>query len=194
MESGYSGIKFENTILGCELPEDDRLEELKYWCRVFHEKGLAPPYEGGSYGNLSFRVSEKDESFVITASQSSLGLTEDDRFVTVPKVDLEKEIVYSMGKRMPSSESMLHYAVYRQRPDVMAVFHGHSSDISRKACVPVSAREEPYGSIELVQSVLEVLDGNHFIQMKNHGFLALGETIEEAGKSAVYFLEKCRQM
>ena len=39
----------------------------------------------------------------------------DDHFVTVHGCDFEKGIVYASGTRDPSSESMLHYAIYLAR-------------------------------------------------------------------------------
>ena len=54
MIMAYEGVKFKTEMIGNDLPDDPRLDRLKYWCRVFHNENLAPPYDGGSYGNLSF--------------------------------------------------------------------------------------------------------------------------------------------
>lgn len=195
MAYGYVGVKFRTEMLGTDLPNDSRLDRLKYWCKVFHDKGLAPPYEGGSYGNLSFRLRKGEDGFIITASQSGLGeSTTNDRFVTVPRVDLRKGIVYAIGSRKPSSEAMVHYAIYHARPDVQAVFHGHCDKISKNAKkigIPVTLKEEPYGTIALVDRVLEILDNNYFLEMKNHGFISLGKSLDEAGNLTLEFLRKC---
>jgi hypothetical protein len=171
----YSGVKFAAKMIGTDLPTDSKLDKLKYWCQVFHDKNLAPPYEGGSFGNLSFRLKENENAFIITASES--GLNESytgDIFVTVPEVDLESGIVYGIGSKKPSSESMLHYAIYQARPDVEAIFHGHCKKISKyakKLSIPITSREEPYGTVALVERVLESIQNHNFLEIKNHGFL-----------------------
>ena len=199
MPEGYVGVKFKTEMIGNDLPNEDfRLERLKFWCGVFHERELAPPYEcgGGSYGNLSFRLKDGENGFVITASQSGLEeSTTTDRFVIVPEVDLRKGIVYAKGLRKPSSESMVHYAIYERRPEIWAVFHGHCAKITQDAerlGIPITSKEEKYGTIELVERVQEVLDGLCFLEMRNHGFLALGKTLDEAGEIALRFLETTR--
>ena len=196
METGYIGIKFATQKLGTRVPNDPRLERLKYWCGIFDKNKLAPPYEGGSFGNLSFRVEREKNTLIITASQSGLGeSTEDDCFVTVPKIDFEKGIVYAIGIRNPSSEVMVHYAIYCARPEIQAIFHGHCSQISRNANkmgIPTTLKEEPYGTVALVERVLEILGNNSFLEMKNHGFLSLGGSLDEAGNRALKFLKKCK--
>jgi ribulose-5-phosphate 4-epimerase/fuculose-1-phosphate aldolase len=114
----YQGIKFRTEIIDREVPKDSRLKELKYWCKEFHRYGLAPPYEGGSYGNLSFRVHNGEDPFIITGSRIGLkNKLSDDCFVRVPSCNLGKRIVYVRGAREPSSESMFHFAIYHQRRD-----------------------------------------------------------------------------
>jgi len=191
----YVGIKFRTKIIKDDLPADHRVSGLKYWCKVFNEKGLLPRYDCGSYGNLSFRLNDGRNSFVITASKTYLGQSmRNDCFVTVVHVDLGKRVVYSIGKRDPSSEAMLHYAIYKKRRDVQAIFHGHSSKISKNAeriGIPITHKEEPYGTTALVKSVLEILDENCFIEMKNHGFLSLGKSLDDAGNLTLKLLDMC---
>ncbi len=193
---GYEGAKFETEMIGTDLPSDPRINRLEYWCKVFHEKNLAPPYEGGSYGNLSFRLKDDENVFIITASKSGLNeSTTKDRFVTVSSIDLEAEIVYASGLREPSSEAMVHYAIYHARSDVQAIFHGHCAEISRdaeKSGIPITSQEEPYGTIALVEQVLETLSNLDFLEMRNHGFLALGKSLDEAGNLSLEFLKKCQ--
>lgn len=182
---GYQGVKFKTELIGKEIPQDSRLKELKHWCGQFSSQGFAPVYQGGSYGNLSFRLQNDKDQFIITASGIDLGAElSEDCFVKVQTCDLEKRIVYASGAREPSSESILHFAVYRQRKDVKAIFHGHSKKIleqARELGIAETTREEPYGTIELVQRVLEILDNKFLLIMKNHGFISLGKSMKEAG-------------
>jgi len=107
---------------------------------------------------------------------------------------LDKKIVHAIGKNKPSSESMLHYAIYAGRKEINAIFHGHSKEILKygdKLGV-VTEKEMSYGSIELIEEVLKILDKNDFVILKNHGFLSLGKNMEEAGKLVLEKLESIK--
>lgn len=193
MSESYKGIKFK-VVMKDKVPiEDHRLEELRYWCKIFHEKKLAPPYPGGSYGNLSFRERAGENGFIITGTCIGLKDRLDNScFVRVSGCDLKEKIIYAEGCRNPSSESMLHYAIYNSRPDVQAVFHGHAEEFLNSRFsnkFPVTANEEPYGSIELVNSVLEILGNENFFIIKNHGFISAGISMKEAGERCLALLD-----
>jgi len=198
MSYAYEGVKFRTEMVGSEIPDDPRLPNLKRWCKLFDDQGLAPPYDGGSYGNLSFRTEEGPASFIITASNSGLGdSNDDDRFVAVPRIDLEKGIVYARGTRKPSSESMVHFAIYSRRPNVNAIFHGHCEIISayaEKAHISVTRREEQYGTTAIVDRVLEVLGERYIVEMRNHGFIALGANMDDAGRKTLDALTRCEML
>jgi ribulose-5-phosphate 4-epimerase/fuculose-1-phosphate aldolase len=191
----YQGIKFKTFMVDQQVKACPRIRELEYWCKQFHQYNLAPPYKGGSYGNLSCRLGENQNAFLITGSRIGLkNRLSNDCFVKVFFIDLPRGIVYAQGIRDPSSESMIHFAIYRQRKDVNAIFHGHSQEIltcADKLGVPETIKEEPYGTGELVQRVLEVLADKQFLIMKNHGFISLGKTMKEAGELAMAIQQKC---
>jgi len=188
-------IKFKVEFLGKTFPEYSGLEELRHWCAQFHKSGLTPSFAKGTLGNLSFRTGAGKEEFLITAS--AVGFKDDlktEDFVLVSSVDMKDMVVYAYGKRAPSSESMLHYAIYKAREDVNAVFHGHCRkmlDNSDKFGIQETEKAEPYGSPELVDSVLKLLGDNAFIIMKEHGFLSLGKTMDIAGGQALKILAEC---
>ncbi len=188
-------VKFRTEIIGKEVPQDPGIEELKYWCGEFHRSNLAPPHKGGTLGNLSFRLKDGEDAFIITGSRIGLKYKlSDDCFVTVHSCDLTKGTVFASGTREPSSESRLHFAIYNRRKDINAVFHGHSREILAhpdKLNIPETKQKAPHGSIELVQSVLEILDGDFFLVMKDHGFISLGNTMKEAGEHALKMYKKC---
>jgi L-fuculose-phosphate aldolase len=193
-EGMYQGVKFKTVFKKKEVPSNKKIEKLKYWCRIFHKKNLAPPYPGGSFGNLSFRIRNGENNFIITGSRIGLkNSLANDSFVEVANCDFENKIIYANGTREPSSESMLHFAIYKARPDINAIFHGHCAELLENAGkleIPTTIKEEPYGTIELVNSVLEIIDKNDMVMMKNHGFIALGKTMKEAGKITLKYLEK----
>jgi ribulose-5-phosphate 4-epimerase/fuculose-1-phosphate aldolase len=193
----HVGVKFATEFLSADAPADVRLEELKIWCAEFHRRNFAPPYGEFSQGNLSFRLRPGENAFVISGSQVGWkdSLT-DDKFVTVHRCDLERGLVYASGARDPSSESMFHFAIYRERNDVHAVFHGHSREILKfvnKLNLPETREKAPYGSIELVRSIMDVLGDANFILIRKHGFISLGATMKEAGERAIETHRLCLQ-
>ena len=193
----HGGVKFRTEFLSADVPADTRLAELKSWCAGFHKRNFAPPYGEFSQGNLSFRIRPGEDAFVISGSQVGWKdrLT-DDKFVTVQNCDLQNGIVYANGTRDPSSESMLHFAIYRARKDVQAVFHGHSREILlcvNKLNLPETREKAPYGSIELVRSVMDVLGDADFVLIRKHGFVSLGATMKEAGERAIETHRLCLQ-
>jgi len=189
-------VKFKVEFLSAAPPRDSRVAILRDWCQRFNEKGLTPLFQGTgrSLGNLSFRISPASPEFIITGStlDSKKDMCDAD-FVKVIHADAATGMVAAEGARDPSSESIMHYEIYKQRPDVSAIFHGHDKQITSNATVlevPETDKEELPGTVELMQQVMAVLGQEKFIVMKNHGFLSLGESMEEAGLLALHLKSK----
>jgi len=194
MGEGYEGLKFKVVMQNNESPVHALLPELKQWCGLFHEKGLAPPYPGGSYGNLSFRVKSGGNAFIITGTCMGLkGCLDDEKFVLVTACDFDQLTVTASGTRHPSSESMMHYALYQARPDINAIFHGHSQEIlshAERLKIPITPEEHAYGTPQLAWALELCAKTSDFFIARNHGFVSLGATMEIAGKQALALLEK----
>lgn len=190
----YEGVKYQTTIRDHSLPTDARIEELRKWCRIFHDKDLAPLYPGGTHGNMSFRLKPGKPEIVITAARSSFAeLLSDDSFFTIHSINFEKLVVHASGapNRKPSSEALLHFAIYQARPDVQAILHGHCvsiSNYSEQMNIPTTSEFVESGTMKIVSSVLEVLGNHSFIEIKDHGFISMAASIEEAGKLAMGML------
>jgi ribulose-5-phosphate 4-epimerase/fuculose-1-phosphate aldolase len=189
-------VRFNVTFRERNAPNNPGIRELKKWCAIFHRLGLAPLFAGASLGNLSFRLKNGSSSFIITASETGMkDHLPDDAFVTVHECDVDEGMVRAEGTKNPSSESMLHSYIYYRRPEVNAIFHGHSELILSSAeglSIPTTMREDPYGSPDLIESVSEILDDLWFFILKSHGFIALGETMRVAGKRTVDVYRKSR--
>jgi len=69
-------------------------------------------------GNISARVSENE--ILITPTSVNKGDVTVDQIL---KIDMEGKVV--SGPAKPSSETKMHLAVYRKRPDVLAIVHAH---------------------------------------------------------------------
>ncbi|MCK9613794.1 MAG: class II aldolase/adducin family protein [Bacteroidales bacterium] len=191
---GYQGIKFETVFLQKKEPGHQLLEELKKWCALFHEKNLAPPYPGGSFGNLSFRT--ENDTFIITGTCIGLKNTlENSCFVEVVTCNRSEKKVYVNGLLAPSSESFMHDEIYKNRPDVGAIFHGHHSLITQNALllgIPETKEKTPYGTIALADSILEIIKNNNFVVIKEHGFVSVADNIQKAGELTLKWLNKTK--
>ncbi len=185
----YSGPKFETVFLMHKPPEHHELHKLMHWCSVFHNEQLAPAHETGTAGNLSFRISPDRNAFCITGAglNAKCHLKSSD-FVIVEECDVENMKVYVNGTRFPSSESMMHFKIYETLPQVNAVFHGHYQeflDQAGKIGLPVTEKVCDYGSQELIESIVPMLGQHNFFLIREHGFLSLGKSLDEAGGNAL---------
>jgi L-fuculose-phosphate aldolase len=80
----------------------------------------------GTWGNISVRLKD---SFLITPSALDYNtMTAED----IVEVDFNGDVI--SGKRVPSSETLLHMEVLKYRTDFNAVIHAHSTYLSILAC------------------------------------------------------------
>ena len=180
-----TGVRFETVFLSKNPPDDNRTDQLIYWCWRFDKLGLAPK----SAGNLSFRTKE---GFIITATGIELREAEKDNLVEVQKVEMKEGriLVHVKGKVVPSKESVLHWGVYDLRPEINAVFHTHDQsalEFVDKLKLPCTEGEQPRGSYELAKEVQRILGfstGAKYLVLRNHGVVSIGKTMEEAGRLA----------
>lgn len=145
-------------------------------------------------GNVSCRIRRPDgDHFAVTASRVPYH-----RFTIDDVLIVDEEIEPVVGDGVPSSESLLHMAVYRARPDVGAVIHTHSVYASAYA---VAARPIPalldeqvvalggavevadYGasaSEQLADNAVGALGDRAAVLLRNHGAVGVGADLEEA--------------
>ncbi|MCF7911920.1 MAG: class II aldolase/adducin family protein [Candidatus Cloacimonetes bacterium] len=188
MGNEYKGTKFRTNLKEAVI-ESPLAAELKYWSAVLARNNCAPAIPGGYGGNLSCR---EGNSFLITASGANLANLGNDQIVRVVNFDLNRLEVDAEGWCLPSSETLLHGAVYKARPEIKAVFHGHYPAFEEnfmRLGLKITARAAEYGSIDLVKDVLEILGDESIVLLRKHGFISLGETADEAGNN---ILDMCR--
>lgn len=182
----YTGTKFRTIFARRAVSGDERLGELLKWCRRWAALGLV----GDTVGNLSFRTVN---GFIINRTAGDLAGITRQEFVEVLEANRDTRQLTVAGLYEPSSESLMHAGIYAARPEVDAVFHGHSEKLLAQAerlGLPVTMREQPYGTPELVAEIIEVLEGYKLVIMRGHGFVSLGGTMGEAGRSAEDALKK----
>ena len=176
-------VRFKTVFLSKNPPDDDRTKELIYWAKRFDKLGLAPK----SAGNLSFRTKK---GFIITATGVALRAAEKENLVEVLEVEIEQAqiVLHVKGKGVPSKESVLHSGIYDSRPEINAVFHIHDElvvGLADELKLPCTQGEQPRGSYELAKEVDRVLglaEDTRYLVLRNHGVVAMSETLEEAGR------------
>lgn len=163
-------------------------EEICRVGRLLYNRG----YVASNDGNISVRVGENQ--VLVTPSGVGKGRMEPGMLVLT---DLEGNIL--KGDRYPSSESKMHYIIYKRRPDAMAVVHAHPPVSTAFAVchrplkeaylsemiaglggeVPVTEFAMP-STDEVPRSVEPFLAEKNALLLANHGSLAWGETLWSA--------------
>lgn len=161
------------------------------------ERGLV----SGKAGNVSVRFKNDGKDVVaITPTLKSLADLKEEDIVLID------ENGKNLTKGKPSSEYNMHLAIYREKPEINGIVHTHSpyatgfafSDKKIKRLEGFGAikseylKEIPYekpGSLELAESAAKALKDEDVIILKNHGIIATGETVQEAG-ALVEFTEE----
>jgi L-fuculose-phosphate aldolase len=163
-------------------------------CKRLHARGIL----SGVGGNISVRTSEPG---LILCSPSGIPIM--DMFVDdicIIEISDIKNNSYNIIKAVhnPTSEILLHGGIYDMRPEVKAVIHSHPPITTAFSC---TNREINYriqedqrwyiGDIEyipfvysssksLAQAALPKLKSNYAAILKNHGIVALGDSLAEA--------------
>jgi ribulose-5-phosphate 4-epimerase/fuculose-1-phosphate aldolase len=198
MSEIYKGPKFHTIFSDKKAIFHSLLHELIFWTQKFNQLGLTPQHECGTAGNLSIKINTNPIQFIITgAGLTTKNQLENQHFVLVEDVDIENRIVHATGCREPSSETMLHFQIYRNLQNVTAIFHGHHEGITAHAkhlSIPITKRACAYGSNSLVQSVLPLLGKCDFFVLKEHGFISLGNTMNDAGNNAIGMLDRYKMI
>ncbi len=165
-----------------------RRQIVEYGKSIF-DRGLT----GGSTGNISVRT---DSGFLMTPTGSSMGRLDPDRLCEFDSNGAH------VGGDAPTKESVLHLAVYAQRPDAQAVVHLHSTHSVAVSCLeeidpknvlpPITAYYVmrvgtlplvpfyPPGDKELANAVGALARDHHSILLAHHGLVVAGKSLASA--------------
>jgi ribulose-5-phosphate 4-epimerase/fuculose-1-phosphate aldolase len=176
---GYEGVKFRAVRQDVAASS-----ECRALYRLFREQGKRLGGYGMSPangGNMSVRL---ECGFAITSSGCNLGCISRDDLVWVHRCDADREEVHYSGRRLPSSESILHDMIYTARGNFGSVVHAHdavATSTPLAGLVPETAREEPYGTVALARIAVETFRADRrIIVLRNHGYVAIGASIDAA--------------
>lgn len=160
-------------------------EELIKYCQRMYDKGFAT----GFSSNVSIR---SGNSVLITPSGYNLGdVTKED----ISIINFDAKV---LNNNKPSSEKLIHLAIYNKRPDINAIVHSHAPKSSAFAVagqslsipalaevifffgeIPVAKYALP-SSKELADELAELFTDHKAVLMENHGIIVGGKDIKEA--------------
>lgn len=162
------------------------INEIVKYGKLCGEKNFTPGYSG----NISARY---NKGMLITKSGSANGyLTKAD----IVHTDFQGNSL-EKGKK-PSSEKLLHIAIYQKRPELNYIIHVHAPYLSSFASAskdlmePIMAENVFYfggiplaeyalpSSTQLVENTVQYFDKYDAVLMENHGFVVASKTIEDA--------------
>lgn len=156
-------------------------------------------------GNFSMRDAASNLICITPTGMDRKEMTTDDVVV----IDMEGRIAESLHGRKPTSEHMMHTAVYRSRSDVAAIAHTHSRAATafavmnksipaivyelsilgcREGYIPVAPYGRP-GTRAAAENVLAPLTISDVVLMQAHGVVAIAENLKGALLKASYVEE-----
>lgn len=193
MSTESNAVSFSTIFLVRTPPTDARIAQLAQWGEKFYSMGLVQ----GMEGNLSFRT---QLGFIISGTGVPLNALTQETVAEVTGIvyGLNRNSVYIKGQVVPSRESILHSQIYEERSDVNAIFHAHDTVLMKQAeklGIPVTSAEKDPGSQELANEAVSLLKFEkevYYFVLKNHGVVALGTTLDDAGKLIEKMSRKAR--
>ena len=177
------------------------LDDLAAASRILVDQGVFD-----AAGHVSLRHPENPHRFLMSRSLAPALVTPDD----IMELTLDCEPVNPRG-RTPFIERFLHGGIYKNRPDVKAIAHGHSAAVIPfglvptrmvatyhnaaflAAGVPVFDIREKFGATDIVINNAEkgaalagALRDKSVLLLRAHGFVAVGPTLQSAVFRAIF--------
>tara|TARA_B100001971_G_scaffold215193_1_gene259974 strand:- start:60585 stop:61196 length:612 start_codon:yes stop_codon:yes gene_type:complete len=193
-------IKFKCTLKKTGALDESLFLNIEKWRTILYKISLIGEYkkEGLGYGNLSRRVAQ--DEFVITGTQTGKypNLT-GHQYTRVVKCNLATMKVEATGPTNPSSESLTHYAIYSQCPQIQFVFHVHHKglwEFMLNNGYDQTADNIDYGTQEMANEAIRCIGNKKFgiFAMKGHedGVISYAQTSEDAGKILLETLKQSK--
>ena len=177
------------------------IEDLAIASRILSDQGVFD-----AAGHVSMRDPRRADRFLMSRSLAPALVAADD----IMQLSLDCEPC-DAGGRTPFIERHLHGAIYRARPDVMAVAHGHTPSVVPFGLVqapmlatyhnaaflaegvPVFDIRARFGETDIVISSAErgaaladALGDKAVLLLRAHGFVAVGPSLQAAVFRAIF--------
>ena len=171
------------------MNETQQREEIATLAASMFDRGLT----FGASGNISVRLAD---GWLMTPTGCTMGAIDP---AHIARLDVRGEWV--SGDK-PTKESVLHLAMYRQRPTSGAVVHLHSTHSVAVSCLadidpkdvlpPITAYYvmkigklplvpyHPPGDVNLARAVGEMASDHHAVLLANHGPVVAGTSLRDA--------------
>jgi len=181
--------------------EVETVDDLATASRILADQGVFD-----AAGHVSMRHPGRGERFLMSRSLAPALVTADD----IMEFTLDCEACDARG-RTAFIERYLHGGIYRSRPDVMAVAHGHSPSVIPFGLVPTPMRatyhnaaflaagvpvfdiRTRFGTTDIVinsaergAGVAEALGDKSVVLLRAHGFVAVGPSLQAAVFRAIF--------
>lgn len=154
-------------------------------------------------GNLSARITDEEDAFLVTPTMLYKGGLKPEDIVKVNSVGKPVN-----RRQRPSVETPMHLAIYAARPDVEGIIHSHAPlstalglvggkipAITVDAAPFINTQTVPYGlpgTPELIQNVVQALAHSPAVLLQCHGLLTVGWTLRQAANRALALEEVIR--
>jgi len=171
------------------MDKNEVIEQIVAISYYVYQKNLVP----GKSGNISARF---DDNGVQKVAITRSGIAKKNVAMgDVIIIDMDGKVLE--GNKKPSSETLLHLGIYKNRSDINGIFHGHPpyttgfsmSDKTLKRLegfgeiknpiIPF-VKYSPPGSDELARDTAEIMKNEDAVILKNHGLVTAGVDLEEA--------------
>ena len=185
-------------------------KEIIFYARRMYNEHLVT----ATSGNISIRLPDDDNAFIITPSSEEYLLLTEDRLVCMT---VNGQILSCPENGKPSSEWRLHAEIYKSNKLIKSIVHTHSPYATSFAVIHESiplilvemipwlggsirvSKYAPAGTTELGLNVANEIKNSGGILMENHGVVAVADSmklaytrasyIEDAAK--IYYMAKC---
>lgn len=155
----YNGIKFKVVYVSGVEPSPSPLLKLDKDISKFIKTKE-------NEGNLSIRAGE---GILISAAGSKLTKLKD--AIYVKNVVRNRVFVF---RGIPSSETIMHWKIYKKRKDVNIIFHFHDDKLLLKD-FENEVEHYDYGTLELAEEVGKASEKGDIIKLRKHGFVVLAK-------------------
>jgi len=165
----YTGVKFECTISGPLEGMDAQVEG--YLSIDSKLRNYISPKN--NEGNMSMRAAG---SFLIKSAGTPMTKLTNEDVSYVYDIDEEEYSLKAKGKT-PSSESFMHYYIYKFYPEINFVLHFHDGHLMEKAKHLPSVGPFPYGSHDLAREAAKAKAA--VVKIIEHGFVVKARSSQE---------------